>query len=83
MDRQPGSAIEAVSEVIAREMARNVRRLFKTDHGIAITGIAGPRGGTKAKPVGLVYIAVSSAKKTSCKGRALSGTLQAGAILMP
>ena len=57
----------AVSEIVAKEMAKNVRRIFKTDYGIAITGIAGPGGGTPRKPVGLVYIAVSSAKKIICK----------------
>ncbi len=56
----------AVSESIATQMAKNVRRLFKTDFGIAITGIAGPTGGTKNKPVGLNYIAVSTNSKTLC-----------------
>ena len=57
----------AVSESTARSMARNVRRIFKTNYGLAITGIAGPNGGNKEKPVGLVYIAVSNSKKVLCK----------------
>ena len=57
----------AVSQTVAKEMAQNVRRLFKTDYGISTTGIAGPGGATKNKPVGLVYIAVSAPKKVICK----------------
>ena len=40
-------------------MAESSRRLFKTDYAAAVTGIAGPDGGTKEKPVGLVHFAVS------------------------
>lgn len=49
----------AVSPEVAQQMANNVRKLLKTDLGIAITGIAGPTGGTTVKPVGLVYIALA------------------------
>ena len=57
----------AVSEEVAKEMAKNVRQIFKTDYGVAITGIAGPDGGTKKKPVGLVFVAISNARQTVCK----------------
>ena len=57
----------AVSEPIARQMAKNVRKIFQTDFGIAITGIAGPSGGNIRKPVGLTFIAVSTKKKTVCQ----------------
>lgn len=55
----------AVSEEIAYQMAYNVRIMSKLcDIGIGITGIAGPKGGTPEKPVGLLYIGYSSAKET-------------------
>lgn len=50
----------AVSEQTAREMARGVRRALRTDIGLAVTGIAGPDGGTPEKPVGLVYTALAA-----------------------
>ncbi|MBF0479251.1 MAG: CinA family protein [Candidatus Omnitrophica bacterium] len=56
----------AVSEETATIMAQNVRNLFKTDFGLAITGIAGPTGGTKTKPVGLTFIALSMDYGTLC-----------------
>lgn len=49
----------AVSYQTALAMAKGVRKSFKADIGIGITGIAGPTGGTEDKPVGTVYIAVS------------------------
>ena len=52
----------AVSEQVARSMAQGVRKLSGADIGIATTGVAGPGGGTAEKPVGLVYVAVSSEK---------------------
>jgi nicotinamide-nucleotide amidase len=50
----------AVSEQAAREMARGVRDALHADIGLAVTGIAGPDGGTPEKPVGLVYIALAA-----------------------
>ena len=56
----------AVSGQIAKKMAQNVRVIFKTDFGIGITGIAGPSGGSRHKPVGLVYIAIAGSQATRC-----------------
>ena len=57
----------AVSQPVACKMAENIRKIAKTDFGIGITGIAGPAGGTKAKPVGLVFIAVANKSGVSVK----------------
>ena len=57
----------AVSEETALIMAKNIRKISQTDFGVSTTGIAGPSGATKNKPVGLVYIAASSKRKTICR----------------
>jgi PncC family amidohydrolase len=49
----------AVSAQVARAMATGVRERFGADLGVAVTGIAGPDGGSDAKPVGLTYVAVA------------------------
>ncbi len=49
----------AVSEETALAMARGARRILSADVGLAVTGIAGPGGGTDEKPVGLVFIALA------------------------
>jgi PncC family amidohydrolase len=64
-ERQLGVAPEllathgAVSAQVARAMAVGVRERFEADLGAAVTGIAGPGGGTTAKPVGSTYVAVA------------------------
>jgi nicotinamide-nucleotide amidase len=54
----------AVSAQTAAEMAAGVRRISGADIGISVTGIAGPKGGSKEKPVGLVYLGIASAHLT-------------------
>ena len=49
----------AVSPEVAAAMAEGARRLLGADLALAVTGIAGPSGGTAAKPVGLVYVALA------------------------
>jgi len=53
----------AVSKDVAISMAKNIRKIANSDFGLGITGIAGPTGATKTKPIGLVYIALSTRQK--------------------
>lgn len=63
----------AVSEQVAEMMAESVRKKSNVDIGIATTGIAGPTGGSKDKPAGLIYIGVSTKEKTVVKKFQFSG----------
>jgi len=64
----------AVSSETAIAMAKGALKLFKTDFGIAITGIAGPDGATKTKPIGLVFIAVYTNLEMLCLECNFQGT---------
>ncbi len=64
----------AVSEECAREMVIGVANLFQADLAIATTGIAGPTGGSKEKPVGLVYIAIKIGDKVIVKRYVFKGS---------
>lgn len=57
----------AVSEPVARAMAEGVRKIYRSDYGIGITGVAGPGGGSEAKPVGTVHIALAGPDGTDHK----------------
>lgn len=54
----------AVSEEVAIQMAKGIRTLSGADFGISVTGVAGPGGGTEEKPVGLVYMGISTKNTT-------------------
>ena len=64
----------AVSEQVARAMAEGARRVSGADIAISVTGIAGPTGGTAAKPVGLVYMALAAADGTIAFEHRFSGS---------
>jgi len=55
----------AVSEEVCLAMVENVSKIAKTNMSLSITGIAGPNGGTKKKPVGLVYMGIKKGNKIS------------------
>lgn len=66
----------AVSPGCAGAMAEGVRQLLQADLALAITGIAGPAGGTPEKPVGLVYIALAHPQGVEVERHAFHGSRQ-------
>ena len=56
----------AVSEEVARQMAEGARDQFGVDYGLALSGIAGPGGGSDEKPVGTLYMALATKDETIC-----------------
>jgi nicotinamide-nucleotide amidase len=67
----------AVSPEIARALAQNVRERMGSTYGIGITGIAGPGGATAGKPVGLVYVALATPRRTKVSEFQFSGSRDA------
>lgn len=63
----------AVSEIVATKMAENILDVLEADISIAVTGIAGPGGGSKDKPVGLVWIAIGNKNLTITERFLFSG----------
>ena len=63
----------AVSEKVVQQMAKGVRRRLHADWGLAATGISGPDGGTKDKPVGTVFVAVAGPDRLQSKRLQLAG----------
>lgn len=70
----------AVSEGVALAMARGARQAFSADVALSVTGIAGPGGGEPLKPVGLTWIALSSAEKTLARRFLWSGEREANKV---
>jgi PncC family amidohydrolase len=67
----------AVSEQTAHALAENGRRIAGTDYALAVTGIAGPSGGSAHKPVGTVYMAIADKQGVKVHYRLFGGTRQA------
>ena len=57
----------AVSYETCLSMVKNLNKISKTNISVSVTGIAGPRGGSKKKPVGLVFIGIKKGNKTLVK----------------
>ena len=63
----------AVSAPVAAAMARGARRVFRAEIAVAVTGVAGPGGGSAGKPVGLVYVAVCGFGRSRCRKASFMG----------
>jgi len=57
----------SVSEQVCLTMVKNLSKISKTNISVSITGIAGPSGGTKIKPIGLVYVGIKKGNKIEVK----------------
>ena len=57
----------SVSEPVCLAMVKNISRIGKTNMSVSITGIAGPSGGSKKKPVGLVYVGIKKSNRSEVK----------------
>jgi len=66
----------AVSAPVVEAMAEGIRKRARTDFGLAVTGIAGPGGGSEEKPVGLVYIALADDVRTKHRKLQIPGDRQ-------
>ena len=76
----PPSVIEdygAVSEAVVTAMASGALRASQADYAIAVTGVAGPGGGSEEKPVGTVWIGLASARQVETQRHLFSGDRQA------
>jgi len=76
----PSSVIEdygAVSEAVANAMASGALRHSAADYAVAVTGVAGPSGGSDEKPVGTVWIAVASKHQANARLHRFDGDRQA------
>ena len=57
----------SVSEQVCLAMVKNLNKISKTNISVSITGIAGPSGGTKRKPIGLVYVGIKKGNRVEVK----------------
>jgi nicotinamide-nucleotide amidase len=74
VDSETIESFGAVSKECAELMAKGAREKLSSDIGVSITGVAGPEGGTNEKPVGTVFISVSSATESVTEKLILSGS---------
>lgn len=73
IDQEAIERFGTVSKEIVQEMASNSRQKLNSDYSLAISGIAGPEGGSSDKPVGTVWLALSDSKRTISKLRQFKG----------